>query len=261
MAERTEEIFFEQPLNERVRTFLRLEFLFDQYAHHRGAGGLWSTRAALHTLLDIFSVIGRTDLKTDLMKDLGEEREALQRLEDRPEVAQTRLHNVVTELDEALADLRANASTYPAAPLRESLFLQALANRVAIPGGTCNFDLPAYHRWLCRSPADTRGDLDRWYRQIRPLLRGIRLYLRLLRASARVLEEVADNGIYLYQPEQSFDLLRVVIPADLDVYPEISASRHRFSLRFMQLSKVDDRNWQASGNIAFQLHCCARPKR
>ena len=44
---------FEQPLNERMRTFLRLDFLYSQALYHNEKGSPWGTRAAVDSLLDM----------------------------------------------------------------------------------------------------------------------------------------------------------------------------------------------------------------
>ena len=38
---------YEQPLNERMRNFLRLDFLYQQAVHHHTKADPWSTRAAV----------------------------------------------------------------------------------------------------------------------------------------------------------------------------------------------------------------------
>jgi hypothetical protein len=42
-----EKILYEQPLNERIRSFLRLEYLFQQAAYHLSRQSEWDSRATL----------------------------------------------------------------------------------------------------------------------------------------------------------------------------------------------------------------------
>ncbi|MDE2149623.1 MAG: cell division protein ZapD [Gammaproteobacteria bacterium] len=249
-------IVFEQPLTERVRTYLRLEFLFDQYLHHHADRSLWGQRAALQALLDVFSVVGRTDLKTELLKELSEQHANLSILAGRPQVDRRRLDDVLEELHTTKSALQTGPS-YLAAALRENDFLHAVMNRLAIPGGTCTFDLPAYHRWLCRPAAAVARDLDRWRSQVAPLEMALRVLLRLLRQSTPVIEEAAESGVFLYTPRQAYQLLRVMLSPEQDLYPEVSASRHRFSIRFMRFGEVDQRHMQAAEPVSFRLQCCA----
>ena len=53
---------YEQPLNERMRTFLRLDFLYQQAMYHEERGDSWSTRAALSSLLEILAITARGEI-------------------------------------------------------------------------------------------------------------------------------------------------------------------------------------------------------
>ena len=62
-------IYYEQPLNELVRTCLRLEYLsslLDYYLETSKAG---SAHAALATLLDILQILDRPDIKTKFIAE------------------------------------------------------------------------------------------------------------------------------------------------------------------------------------------------
>ncbi len=250
-----ERVIFEQPLNERTRSFLRLEFLFAQYVHHDGDTSRWGLRASLHTMLDLIAVIGRADLKTDLIKEFGEQETSLRRLRARTEVNLEKLDTVLQTIRSTLVSLQ-SMDAHPSAMLRENEFLFAIVNRSAIPGGTCDFDLPAYHRWLSRPHDVAKRDLTRWFAHLSPLQGAICLYLKLLRESTAGEECLATGGVHLHVPPGNCQLVRVQIAADADVYPEISAGRHRFSFRFMSLGDVGRRNVQTTADVAFLLQCC-----
>jgi cell division protein ZapD len=247
---------FEQPLNERTRSFLRLQFLISELDHYRRDDSDWGVRATVRTLLDTLSVLGRTDIKTELLKDLGEQQSALQRFSDRPDVDRDKLRGVLGELSTVMASLHRSSSAQPAALLRENDFLYGVHSRSAIPGGTCMFDLPAYAHWLSRQPNTTQRDLESWLSRLQPYRSGIDLALRLLRNASKLAEQVATGGVFLYVPQAHYSLVRVHLPAEVDVYPEISASRHRISVRFMKLGDVNTRNTQETTDVRFWLQCC-----
>jgi cell division protein ZapD len=70
---------YEQPLSERMRTFMRLEFLYQQLLYNCELEADWATRTAITTLLDIVAVLGRGDVRSDVHKELDRQVEALQR--------------------------------------------------------------------------------------------------------------------------------------------------------------------------------------
>ena len=249
-------IAFEQPLNERVRAFLRLEHLFDHFHHCRSDPSEFGLRNSVQALLELFAVLGRSDLKTELIRDLTEQHGILSRLSNRSDVDSERLQEYLRLLKESLRGLNRMATLYPAAILRENDFLHTLHNRSGIPGGTCGFDIPAYHRWLSRPREETELDLLGWGQPLQPLEDGIRVYLQLMRASGERFELIADGGVYLHVPRANYQLLRVLLPPTVDAFAEISAGRHRFSFRFMALGDVNQRNVQVTESIPFELQCC-----
>jgi len=56
-------LVFEQPLNERMRTFLRLDFLYNQALHHNERASPWGSRAAMASLIDILAITTRGDVR------------------------------------------------------------------------------------------------------------------------------------------------------------------------------------------------------
>lgn len=256
MAENGSLIVYEQPLNERVRTFLRLEFLFVQHRHHAADPTHWGTRATLRSLLDILTVVSRSDLKTEILKELSEQHGALTRLQQRPGVDPTRLQAVLGELAQAVAAMQALSVHGPTTALRDNEFLIALLHRSTIPGGVGAFDLPSFHAWLSQPAERIARDLDAWFADLKPYERAVTLYLRLLRQSSQPAPETAKGGMFVYTPQGEFDLVRVLVDPAAGVFPEISAGRHRFTIRFMQQRDVNARSVQSGADTAFHMQCC-----
>lgn len=250
-------IVYEQPLNERIRTFLRLEFLFGQYEHHRPDTTPLGARARLHALIEILTVLGRSDLKKDILKDLNEQHAVLTRLGNRPGVDTARLQVVLQEIAAATGALQQLTAQFASTALRDNEFLLSVNNRSSIPGGTCAFDLPAFHHWLSQPPERIDHDIGTWFADLIPYAQAILLNLRLLRGSVPVMDATAPGGTYVHAPQSACSLLRVFVAADDGVYPEISAGSHRFTLRFMQQRDIHQRASQAHRDIAFKLQCCA----
>ncbi|HEX4895292.1 MAG TPA: cell division protein ZapD [Solimonas sp.] len=256
MTQGSEPIAFEQPLTERVRSFLRLELLFAQHRHHRDDHSHFGARASLHSLLDILVVISRSDLKNEILKELTDQHLHLTRLAARPGIDQERLQGVQVEITQALNSLQQLATQFAGSLLRGSDFLNGILNRSGIPGGTCGFDLPHYHAWLSQPYDRVRRDLDAWFADLRPFEQAINLYLRLLRNSVPAQDVQAQNGIHIHTPTGPCLLVRVLVAPGAGVYPEISAGRHRFTVRFMSARDVNIRAQQAQERIDFQLQCC-----
>jgi cell division protein ZapD len=51
-------------------------------------------------------------------------------------------------------------------------------------------------------------------------------------------------------------LLRITLPEDSPLYPEISGSQHRFTVRFLEWSSISSRAEQTGHDVGFQISIC-----
>jgi len=250
-------VAFEHPLNERMRAWLRLDFLYQQALYHNDTPTAWSSRAAVSSLHEILAITARGDPKADILKDLERQTTRLRDFQNRPGVDVTRLRTVVARLVQRRDELQAS-STAAVNRLRENEFLSAIKHRSSIPGGTCEFDLPAYYHWL-NLPADVRrNEFSGWFDTLRPLCESARDLLWITRENALVRKEVAPAGTFqlVFERETAIQLVRIEVPADAGLYPEISGSHHRCSIRFLRWTDAHTRALQATDDIPFVLTCC-----
>ena len=251
-------IVYEQPLNERMRTFLRLEFLYTQALYHSESASAWSSRAAVSSLLEILAITARGDSRSDVLKELERQVNVLKEYQTKTGVDPARLKSLMSNLVKLRSDLSSIGGNFMA-PLRDSEFLSAVKHRSAIPGGTCDFDLPDYSYWLNR-PAEVRAaEFDSWLALIRPLCDGIAELLWLTRQNAKRKSEMAVGGIFQLQfdRENPCQLVRITLPADTDLFPEISGNQHRCTIRFLNWLDATARPVHIEVDVPFLLTCCA----
>lgn len=251
-------ITYEQPLNERVRTLLRLEQLMQRFRYCLQSEIHWETHCAVTTLLEIFSLTTRGDLKSDLMKELDRQMGNIARLTHDPDVDQTRLERIMDRQRGLITKLH-GMSGQLGRHLKDNDFLNAIRQRASIPGGTCDFDLPTYHYWLSRPIEARREQLQEWIRPYEQVQEAVDLVLELIRKSAPPLETLAPTGFYQHALEtgQPYQILRIVLPAESRFYPEVSAGKHRFSIRFLVQEDLKERPRQVKEDVRFDLACCA----
>lgn len=250
-------IIYEQPLNERIRTLLRLEYLFKQGNHFLGETSVWDSRAMLLTILEIGSIFSRGDLKGELMKELERHGATLARLESNPDVDHRRLGEILNKLDSLIDRLHVMSGQFDHA-IKNSEFLNSVKQRSAMPGGTCDFDLPALHYWLER-PAEVRiRNLQAWFRSFAIIHEAVTLILHLTRQSSVPVNERAEGGFFQksLDPNIPCQMVRVAVPSNLPFFPEISGGKHRFSIRFLEQPNLDTRAAQTTADVDFQLTCC-----
>jgi cell division protein ZapD len=250
-------LVFEQPLNERMRTFLRLDFLYNQAVHHNERPSPWGSRAAMASLIDILAITTRGDVRSDVLKELEGQLTTLQDFESKAGVDNQRLKALTANLVRLRADLM-NAGSAFLQPLRDSEFLSAIKHRSAIPGGTCEFDLPDYYYWLSQSDEARTKTFSQWLGLLRPLCDAIAELLWLTRQNGRSRNEVAKEGSFAitFERDNPLQLLRITLPSSRGLYPEISGSHHRCSVRFLTWNGLASRPTQAQADVPFILTCC-----
>jgi len=252
-----EPVVYEQPLNERMRAFLRLEFLWNQATFHGSSPDPWSSRAAVGSLLEILAILLRGDVRGEVQKELDLHINSLKRYQSQPGVDAKRLESLIRNLVESRGEVSAIGTQY-LQPLKESEFLRAIQHRNSIPGGTCEFDLPEYNHWLRQPYARREQDLERWIGAIRPLCDAVVEILWLIRESAEPTDKTAINGMYQHSMRKDAQgrLLRVILSNGSELYPEISGSQHRFTVRFLEWSTIESRAVQTGHDVSFQLAIC-----
>jgi cell division protein ZapD len=248
-------IHFEHPLNERYRFFLRLEYLFNLLEYHMAGDSQQNSHSALSSFLDIVSVVSRTDIKAESLKELDRIAAVLAPLTSKPGIELTRLAHILESVKRISTQLRDINGPIDAA-LKEEELLKILQLRNNISGGMCDFDLPAYRHWLNSSSQQRLGDLRSWAEFYTPLRKAITIALQLIRASTSFDIKVAENGIFkqLLDPKTPFQLIIVSLPRTTPYYPEFSGSKHRFTVRFLDASLK--RPSQTNNDVEFALSCC-----
>ncbi|MCU7916678.1 MAG: cell division protein ZapD [Candidatus Thiodiazotropha sp. (ex Gloverina cf. vestifex)] len=249
-------IHFEHPLNERIRTFLRLEHLFMQVDHFRPLADPWSNRSAIEGLLSIISIFGRSDLKTEILKELERHTSNLERVRQQPDVDTQTLGQVLDDLEQAIHQVY-RLDGQIARRLRSNEFLNTILQRNSIPGGSCNFDLPQYHYWL-NQPHEVRQDqMSEWMQELHPVREAVVLLLNLVRNSNLSTQERAPQGLFQRTLDNSApaQMIRVGLPRTATVFTEISGNKNRFNIRFLEVVDTG-RPIQVSRDIDFLLTAC-----
>jgi cell division protein ZapD len=249
---------FEQPLNERIRMCLRVETLMKRFHYLEALKGDWSAYGALLAILELTALLERGDLKQELMKEIERQHAALSALMQHEDVDRSKLDLVLSKQKHSLERLH-KLDGKLGEHLKRNDFLIGIKQRTSIPGGSCDFDLPQLRFWLNQSHEKRSSDLKNWAAPYLELNHVIELLLKTLRDSASARTVVAENGFYQkpLDTRQSTQLLRIGIPADSSFYPEISAGKHRYSVRFMRLNPGDAPPTQVKENIEFQLLRCS----
>lgn len=251
-------ITYEYPLKENIRTLLRLEDLFDKVQHFVDSDAHENHHVALLTIFEILEVAARADLKFDLVQELERQRQTLLSFRNNPDISEEALSGALYEIELASAQMLAMQGKI-GQYLRENDWLMSIKNRAAIPGGVCEFDLPAYHYWLHRDPQYRRDALHEWLAPMQPIRAGLVIILRLLRASGHPEQQHARHGAFQQMlAGRTALMLRLRVDRRTPYIPEISANKYALNIRFVDPDNhgSDHRPRQAEEDVHFELTFC-----
>lgn len=228
---------YEYPLLERVRTYLRLEHILQALQPATPVTQQNYTRyfSALFAILDLCE---RSDVRTDVQKDLERRKGQLKVWAEHPDVNQEQLQQTIERVNQAISAIQ--PLNRIGSNLKQDRLLSAIRQRFAMPGGTCNFDVPQLHYWLHQPQHVRDQDSLRWWSELAVLVNGLALELELMRGQARFEPVTAVNGM-LQESTEPLSLLRIRVPAHLPAYPVISGHKQRFSIRFLRYEPENGR--------------------
>ena len=248
-------IVYEYPLNERIRTLLRLEDLFERARHFLAGQNPLEHHVALLTLFEILEVASRADLKSDLLQELERQKHVLMSYRNNPEIAEDVVSQVIADMEQAAQSLFAMTGKI-GQYLRENEWLMSIKQLTGIPGGACEFDLPAYHFWLHRDSGARLADLMSWIAPLYPIRDGTAIVLRLLRESGKVSTQTAIQGVYQQMMAgRMAQMLRIRLQRQYQCVPEISANKHALNIRFTTQEGMH-RPKAADTDVEFELTFC-----
>jgi cell division protein ZapD len=250
-------ILYEYPFNERIRTYLRLEHLFLRLGDLVPRDAPVDHHFALTTIFEVMDVAARADLKGEVMKDLERQRHTLESYRGNPAIAEHALDKAIRRLESCFSALDKQPGK-AGHELTENDWLMSVRSRSSIPGGTCEFDLPAYYAWQQKDAFIRRADIERWTTTLAPTADAIHVLLQMLRDSGSPQKVMATSGQLQQNLPQGrgFQLLRLRIDPRMDLVPEISCNRLLVSLRLMRVSP-EGRLIASADDVPFEMTLCA----
>ncbi len=246
---------YEYPLNERVRTLLRLEDMFARTGYFLRANEQYAHHAALLGLFEILEIGRRADIKFDLLQELERQRQILLGYKHNPNISVDALGGALYEIEQATASLQSMTGKV-GQYLRDNEWLMSIKNRTSIPGGLCEFDLPSFHFWLNQDLDSRKNDLESWLAPILPLREGSAIVLRLLRSSGQAEKHTAVRGNYqTMMTGKSTQMLRLQVDSSQMAIPEMSANKYMTNIRFTEPTH-DGRARAVDHDVNFVLTFC-----
>ncbi|EGV36791.1 cell division protein ZapD [Neisseria weaveri] len=250
-------ICFEHPLSERVRSFLRIEHLFNRFHMEcKREDSVWPHHLALFTLFEIMECAGRAEVKLDILQELERQKQLLDTHRDSGSTDQDRsgLEQKLHQVSGCLQEVQQKFGQH----LRENEWLMAIKQRMAVPGGTSPLDSSSYYFWQQQPYQRRSDDLQNWISTLMPTYHAIQVLLKILRSNTWSVDCVAKNGNYQHNSlAQNIHMLAIEVDMARNALPEVSANKYFTHIRFVHASQVSARGKQMTEDVPFKLIMCS----
>ena len=245
---------YEFPLNEKVRTYLRLEQLFKQLKQVESASEDWQFMNFFETLFTLLDLLERLDIRNDILKDIEVHEKNLVHWSQHPKIDTEALQAALQKILKLRDDLKKAKKI--GTSLKEDKFLASIRQRFSIPGGTCSFDLPNLHYWLKQPIESVREQVNQWLTELHLISDAIDITLSFLRERGRFVNIDAENAFYQGVAEDKIELIRIYSATDKGYYPILSGNKYRYAIRFMLFNPNENASTAVEGKVEFKLASC-----
>jgi len=238
---------------------LRIEALVNKLDYFKNLNNDIASYHAILTILEITALVERGDIKQELIKEMERQHKVLKVLVTHQSVDKSRLELTLSKLKHGLNSLHAMDGKL-GEHLKKIDFLLTIKQRSSIPGGSCDFDLPQLRYWLNHDYQTRQHDISRWAKPYTQLHGVLDLAINIIRDSAHAEMVIARNGFFqeTLDTSQPNQLIRIELPRDSEIFPEISAGKHRYTIRFLQSQQtVDQLPVQYKQDVEFKLLRCS----
>lgn len=245
---------YEQPLNEKTRLFMRLSYLMKRFHEHLDNPTKVNCQAAIMVLLELYNLSSRLDVKNAALHVLDIQSQAVRIAEGIEGIDKAHAARVLKKLEDKSKRLYSFRGQL-GQQLKAHNFLNILKQRASIAGGINDMDVPLFNYWLNQAEEKRLSDLKDWARPYEIAFEAIELLMDLIYQGVESFEAVAEGGFYQasLSPEKDYQILSLTLEDNLPLYPEISAGKQRFSIRFVDASNLEEKGKQILEDVKFTL--------
>jgi len=245
---------YENPLNEKTRLFMRLSYLIKRFNFHLDNPTPENCQAAVMVLLELYNLSARLDVKNAALHVLDVQTQAVKMAEGKEGVDNSRVIRILEKLEEKskrLYSFRGQLGQH----LKTHNFLNIIKQRATIAGGINDLDVPLFNYWLNLPEQDRITDLRAWAKPYEVACEAVELLMDLVYQSKQSTEETAISGFYqaTLSHEIDYQIISLELTDDQKLYPEISAGKQRFSVRFVDATKLEEKGKQIIEDVPFTL--------
>jgi len=242
-------VIYEEPMDERIRKFLKLENYFLKLNYHKDIDTIHDSFASLNNLILIYKTLSRVEVKSELIREIDFHKNRYLEYIKIKSSDKTKLNSIMEKQNVILNNLHSLKPNYLKDLNNDELFQNCVKHHENL-----NTELDY---WLTRDHNMRLNQINLWLELIKPIEHSVNFCLSILRKSSDVNEICANNGFHLIKVEQEkkIRLLRVTMQTDNYYFPRISLGPRRATISFMMINE-NNKFVQIKENISFVLDLC-----
>ena len=254
-------VTYEHPIGDSTRYILRLEALFEMLQYQLKGPTIHDTRAAIETFLVILDILERVELVPHLQHDLQCHLVTLQKWHEYDSIDTEKLKQFMGSGVSLQQSLQQLTLADVIAELLDIPMFGVLKQRQGIAGGQFRADMPSYYHWLQQNPKQRYDELHDCLALLQPVQDVCGFNLYMLRQNAlSSQQQCADAGFFQENLGAACQLIRVHLSQEQTCYPEISAGKQRFTVRFFQQDSYRTTPAVVADGVVFELSLCQLEK-
>ena len=242
---------YEEPVQEKVRKFIKIEFLFNKLFYFKHKENKNDNYIALLALCELYGILSRSDIKSELIREIENQNNYFKKIKEIPEANSEKLSSVLEKQKVLLQLIHGVESNY-LEYLDNDILFKTIAKNSINPLQPTSVEF-----WLSRDIVLRENQINLWTEPLLFIKKSVDFILEVIRKSGRFEDKLAEKGFFIEKldPKKNILLIRITLTSDLYYYPQISVGKQRLNIMFMS---KDDKNNLISHkeDVAFILTTC-----
>ena len=242
---------YEEPVQEKIRKFIKIEFLFNKLFYFKNKENKNDNYIALLALCELYEILSRSDIKSELIREIENQNNYFKKIKEIPEANSEKLSSVLEKQKVLLQLIHGIESNY-LEYLENDILFKTIAKNSINPLQPTSVEF-----WLSRDIVLRENQINLWTEPLLFIKKSVDFILEVIRKSGRFEDKLAEKGFFIEKldPKKNILLIRVTLTSDLYYYPQISVGKQRLNIMFMS---KDDKNNLISHkeDVTFILTTC-----
>ena len=242
---------YEEPVQEKIRKFIKIEFLFNKLFYFKHKENKNDNYIALLALCELYEILSRSDIKSELIREIENQNHYFKKIKEIPEANSEKLSSILEKQKVLLQLIHGIESNY-LEYLENDILFKTIAKNSINPLQPTSVEF-----WLSRDIVLRENQINLWTEPLLFIKKSVDFILEVIRKSGRFEDKLAEKGFFIEKldPKKNILLIRITLTSDLYYYPQISVGKQRLNIMFMS---KDDKNNLISHkeDVAFILTTC-----